>query len=121
MAEVRSRIAEGWPGSSYQGFPVLNDRGQLIGVVTRLDLLDPARMPTELVGDLTIRNHAVIFEDNTLSEANELMVREGVGRLPVVDHDNNARSSELSHAGTSCRRSHRRIEQEYERQRGIRW
>ena len=105
LAEVRTRITQGWPGSSYQGFPVLNDGGQLVGVVTRLDLLDSARMPTELVGDLTIRNHAVIFEDNTLSEANALMVREGVGRLPVVDHDNNASSSVLSRAGISCQRA----------------
>ena len=85
LAEVRSRIAQGQPGSGYQGFPVLNHRGTTRGVVTRRDLLDPARMSTELVGDLTIRNHAVIFEDNTLSEANELMVRAGgalAGRGP---------------------------------------
>ena len=46
LAEVRSRIAQGQPGSGYQGFPVLNYQGQLTGVVTRRDLLDPARMPT---------------------------------------------------------------------------
>ncbi len=121
MAEVRARIAEGRPGSSYQGFPVLNDRGQLIGVVTRRDLLDPARMPTELVGDLTIKNHAVIFEDNTLSEANELMVREGVGRLPVVDHDNQRKLVGIISRRDIMSANHRRIEQEYESQRGIRW
>jgi hypothetical protein len=69
LAEVRSRIAQGQPGSGYHGFPILNHDGQLTGVVTRRDLLDPARMPTELVGDLTIRNHAIVFEDNTLSDS----------------------------------------------------
>ena len=121
LAEVRSRITEGRPGSNYQGFPVLNDGGQLIGVVTRLDLLDPARMPTELVGELTIKNHAVIFEDNTLSEANELMVREGVGRLPVVDHDDQRKVIGIISRRDIMSARHRRIEQEYERQRGIRW
>ncbi|MFZ0247150.1 chloride channel protein [Candidatus Binatus sp.] len=121
LAEVRSRIAEGRPGSNYQGFPVLNDSGQLIGVVTRRDLLDPARMPTELVGELTIKNHAVIFEDNTLSEANELMVSEGVGRLPVVDHDNQRKVIGIISRRDIMSANHRRIEQEYERQRGIRW
>lgn len=121
LAEVRTRITQGWPGSSYQGFPVLNDRGQLVGVVTRLDLLDPTRKPTELVGDLTIRNHAVIFEDNTLSEANALMVREGVGRLPVVDHDNNRKLIGIISRRDIMSARHRRMEQEYERQQGIRW
>jgi chloride channel protein, CIC family len=121
LAEVRSRIAEGRPGSSYQGFPVLNDRGQLTGVVTRRDLLDPARMPADLVGALTIKNHAVIFDDNTLSEANELMVREGVGRLPVVDHDQQRKVIGIISRRDIMSASHRRIEQEDERQRGIRW
>ncbi len=121
LAEVRTRITQGWPGSSYQGFPVLNDQGQLVGVLTRLDLLDAARKPTELVGDLTIRNHAVIFEDNTLSEANALMVREGVGRLPVVDRDNNRKLIGIISRRDIMSARHRRMEQEYERQRGIRW
>ncbi|MGD0291858.1 MAG: chloride channel protein [Candidatus Binataceae bacterium] len=121
LAEVRSRIAEGRPGSGYQGFPVLNDHGQLTGVVTRRDLLDPARMPADLVGALTIKNHAVIFDDNTLSEANELMVREGVGRLPVVDHDQQRKVIGIISRRDIMSASHRRIEQEDERQRGIRW
>ena len=121
LAEVRTRITQGWPGSSYQGFPVLNDQGQLVGVLTRLDLLDAARKPTELVGDLTVRNHAVIFEDNTLSEANALMVREGVGRLPVVDRDNNRKLIGIISRRDIMSARHRRMEQEYERQRGISW
>jgi CIC family chloride channel protein len=99
----------------------LNDRGQLTGVVTRRDLLDPARMPADLVGALTIKNHAVIFDDNTLSEANELMVREGVGRLPVVDHDQQRKVIGIISRRDIMSASHRRIEQEDERQRGIRW
>ncbi len=121
LAEVRSRIAKGQTGSNYQGFPVLNDCGQLVGVVTRRDLLDPARMSTELVGDLTIKNHAVIFEDNTLSEANELMVRERVGRLPVVDHDNQRKVIGIISRRDIMSARHRRMDQEYQRQRGVRW
>ena len=121
LAEVRARIAQGQPGSGYQGFPVLNHQGQLTGVVTRRDLLDPARMPTDLVGDLTIMNHTIVFEDNTLSEANELMIRAGVGRLPVVDHDDRRKVIGIISRRDIMSASHRRIEQENERQQGIRW
>ena len=38
LAEVRGWIASGAGGTTHQGFPVLDDEGLLIGVVTRRDL-----------------------------------------------------------------------------------
>lgn len=70
-------------GSRHQGFPVVDGRGELVGVVTQRDVL------TEQAGTISIRHlvrrpPAVVFEDSSLREAADHMVTEGVGRLPVV-------------------------------------
>lgn len=39
---------------------------------------------TKLMGELIKRPPAVVYEDNALREAMDLMVEEDVGRLPVV-------------------------------------
>ncbi len=84
VEEVRTWIATRAPDTTHQGFPVLDGAGQLLGVVTRRDLLDPVHADTITVGDIVSRRPAVVFEENTLREAADHMVREGVGRLPVV-------------------------------------
>ena len=84
VEEVRDRIAARMPGSQHQGFPVLNARGDLVGVVTRRDLLDLDTEVTALVGDLVKRPAVVIYDDSSAREAADHMVHERVGRLPVV-------------------------------------
>ena len=49
------------------------------------------------------------------------MIREGVGRLPVVDHDDRRKVIGIISRRDIMSANHRRIEQENERQRGIRW
>ena len=68
---------------THQGFPVVDDAGRLIGVVTRRDFMD--RAPDTRVGDLVTRPPAVVYLDMSLRDAADHMVRENVGRLPVVD------------------------------------
>ena len=68
---------------THQGFPVVNREGQLLGVVTRRDFID--REPYTRVGDLIRRPPAVVFPDMSLRDAAAHMVRENVGRLPVVE------------------------------------
>jgi len=87
LAKVRARLADGTIAWKHQGFPVLDERDRLVGVVTRRDLLDPASPPEGLVRGLIRRPLAVVFEDSSLREAADHMVREGVGRLPVVKRD----------------------------------
>ena len=84
VEEVRDRIAARTPGSQHQGFPVVNARGDLVGVVTRRDLLDLDIEFTALVGDLVKRPAVVIYDDSSAREAADHMVHERVGRLPVV-------------------------------------
>ena len=84
LETVRAWIASHAPGSGHQGFPVLDATGTLAGVVTRRDLLDPGNAGGTALGALVKRPVAVAYEDSSLREAADHMVREGVGRLPVV-------------------------------------
>ncbi|MEA2344995.1 MAG: hypothetical protein QOF63_3164 [Thermoanaerobaculia bacterium] len=68
---------------THQGFPVVDRDGRLLGVVTRRDFID--REPFTRVGDLIRRAPAVVFSDMSLREAADHMVREEIGRLPVVE------------------------------------
>jgi H+/Cl- antiporter ClcA/CBS domain-containing protein len=70
--------------SSHQGFPVVNDEGDLVGVVTRRDLLDPRHDDELRIVEIVHRPPAVVYEDSTLRDAADHMVLESVGRLPVV-------------------------------------
>jgi H+/Cl- antiporter ClcA/CBS domain-containing protein len=83
LSEVRDWLASGAPGSSHQGYPVL-DGTKLIGVLTRRDLLDVRRAPDQPLRALVQRPPAVIFDDASLREAADQMVNQGVGRLPVL-------------------------------------
>jgi chloride channel protein, CIC family len=84
LGEVRRWMADGTGGASHQGFPVLDKAGGLIGVVTRRDLTDPNVGDEAPVGSLIKRPPVIIFDDNTLRQAADHMVRARVGRLPVV-------------------------------------
>ena len=84
LSTVRAWIAAGAEGSQHQGFPVVDGKGELVGVLTRRDLLDPRHSEGLRVRELVRRPVAVAFEDSSLREAADLMVQEGVGRLPVV-------------------------------------
>ena len=87
LERVRSRILSRAPGHTHQGFPVVDARGDLAGVVTRRDLLDPEQPGSKRVGELVRRPAVVAYEDSTLREAADHMVREEVGRLPVVSRE----------------------------------
>jgi chloride channel protein, CIC family len=84
VEDVRDWIVSRADGSSHQGFAVLDALNQLIGVVTRRDLLDLELPMTARVRDLIHRAPVVIFDDNSAREAANHMVREDVGRVPVV-------------------------------------
>ena len=116
VEEVRDRIAARTPGSQHQGFPVVNGRGDLVGVVTRRDLLDLDIEVTALVGDLVKRPAVVIYDDSSAREAADHMVHERVGRLPVVSRANPRRvigivsRSDLLEAHERRLHAHHRVE-----------
>ena len=84
LGEVRAWIAARGPGTSHQGFPVVDEAGILAGVVTRRHLLDLDRPDTGKVGELITRPPVLVYADSTLRAAADHMVRHDIGRLPVV-------------------------------------
>ena len=85
VSEVRDWLAHHELAASHQGYPVLDESARLIGVLTRRDLLDPEADESEPVEALIGRPPVTIREEATLRDAADLMVRHGVGRLPIVD------------------------------------
>ena len=84
IGEVHHWLGSGEPGASHQGFPVLQD-GELVGVLTRRNLLDETVDMASKVGSLIHRVPVVVYADSTLRDAADQMVLEQVGRLPVVE------------------------------------
>jgi CBS domain-containing protein len=84
LGEVREWIASGAPDTQHQGFPVVDASDQLVGLVSRRSLFDPSHPPAREVGKIMTPDPPVIFEHYSLREAADHMVRQRVGRLPVV-------------------------------------
>lgn len=88
LGEVRSWIAQRGPGSTHHGFPVVDQRHRLVGLISQRDLLDLREPDSKRVGELVRGPFVVTFKDNSLRQAIDLMAREGLGRVPVVERDN---------------------------------
>ncbi|HEY1910905.1 MAG TPA: CBS domain-containing protein, partial [Vicinamibacterales bacterium] len=73
--------------TTHQGFPVLDADGLLVGVVTRRELLAASLDDSRPVSSLLARGPIVAFDDSTLRDAADVMVRHHIGRLPVVKRD----------------------------------
>ena len=84
LAEVRQWIESAAPGTTHQGFPVLNENGHLVGVLTRRDLLNAQTPGGTIIESMIRRRPSFVYDDCTLRDAADHMVRHEVGRLPVV-------------------------------------
>jgi H+/Cl- antiporter ClcA len=91
VAELSERIARGDPHlARRQGTPIVDAQGALVGLITRSDLISALEKDPE--GKLTVleagsRNLIVAYPDEPLKEAVARMLRNEVGRLPVVSRD----------------------------------
>lgn len=83
LAAARTWLATDTEAAHHQGYPVM-DGPKLLGVVTRRDLMDMNRSEILLVRDVIKRTPVIAYDDNSLREASDHMVREKVGRLPIV-------------------------------------
>ncbi len=121
VGELAQRLARHDPSvCKRQALPIVND-GNLVGIITRGDVLraletDPA--PERTVLDAGSGNLVVAYPDESLYDAANRMLRNRVGRLPVVSRDNPRKL--LGYLGRSEVMSGRlrRIEEEYVREPG---
>jgi H+/Cl- antiporter ClcA/CBS domain-containing protein len=84
LDDVRRWLNQEAPGSTHQGYPVVDPRGMLTGVITRRELLRPTNDPRERIGALLKGIPKFVYDDCTVRQAADHMVNHSIGRLPVV-------------------------------------
>jgi H+/Cl- antiporter ClcA/CBS domain-containing protein len=88
LAEVQRWLDSDPDGSRHQGYPVLDQRDVLLGVLTRRDLKSATVDGATEIGKLVLRMPVYVYNTSTARDAADHMVRHDVGRLPVVCREN---------------------------------
>jgi H+/Cl- antiporter ClcA/CBS domain-containing protein len=92
--ELLERYFDGGNPRPHQGFPVVDAHGNLVGIVTRSNLLDESLaevMARAIVADVMETEPLIGFPHESCRSAAEKMAQAGVGRIPVVAGDNSPR------------------------------
>jgi CBS domain-containing protein len=84
VGQIREWLTTNAKGTTHQGFPILDEKQILVGVLTRRDLLDPAIAAEQPLSKVIRRSPKFVYEDCTVRQAADHMVNHGIGRLPVV-------------------------------------
>ncbi len=89
VSELSDRIAQRDPQlTRRQGIPIVNEEKKLVGIITRGDVLhalEEGVNANTTVLDAGSSNLVVTYPDEILHEAVTKMLRNNIGRLPVVD------------------------------------
>jgi len=122
ISELSDRIARRDPEvSRHQGMVILDTAGKLAGVITRGDVL--RALDEDKTGSLTVldagtRHPIVTYPDELLHDASSKMLRNNIGRLPVVDRNDSKRVvGYLGRPGIMAARL-RRLDEEHVREPG---
>ena len=76
--------------NEHRAFPVVDDNENLIGIITQGDLLKAVREgdPAKRVAEIASTNLIVAYPDETVFDALSKMLKQNIGRLPVVERQN---------------------------------
>lgn len=92
LKELADRIAQGDPLlTRHQAIPVLGEDGKVVGIITRGDVLRGLEQSDEenvTVMEAASSNLLVTYPDEPLYEAVTTMLKNDIGRLPVVSREN---------------------------------
>ena len=120
VKDLAAMMGSGHLGKHY-ALPITNGNGELVGIITRGDVVkrlerEPESAATVL--DAGTPNPVVCYPDEILHQAVERMLKQEVGRLPVVSRDNPKKLvGYLGRAGVMAARM-RRIREEHQLERG---
>ena len=122
VGELADRIARRDPAvCKHQGMFILDPESKLIGVITRGDIMrafDQDPSGAIKVADAGTRNVIVTYPHESLHEAPAKMLRNAIGRLPVVDSSGSGRViGYLGRPGIMSARL-RRLDEEHVREPG---
>ncbi|MGB7559425.1 MAG: CBS domain-containing protein [Nitrososphaeraceae archaeon] len=72
----------------YNGMPIIDDRGVVIGIVTTLDILkaikDNKNLDELSAKDIMTRHPATLSQEATTDEIIDIMHRKGIDMIPIV-------------------------------------
>ena len=124
VTELSDRIAEHDPNvADRQSLPIVDENQRLVGIITRGDVLRALEQGTD--GDTTVldagsRDLIVCYPDEILHDAATRMLRNDIGRLPVVSRNDAHRLvGYLGRANLMTARL-RQLDEEQLRERGSR-
>ena len=76
--------------ATHRSYPVVDDQGRLLGLVSRSDALrwhvEGGPLDATLGGALSDASQPVAWPDSPIGDVADLMVDTGIGRIPIVDH-----------------------------------
>src|SRR5579871_5946821 len=122
VSELADRIARHDPEvSRHQGIFVVNEAGELMGIITRGDImraLEASPNGASTLLDTATRDVVVTYPDESLHEASAKMLQNNVGRLAVVERGNERKIvGYLGRPGIMAARL-KRLEEEHVREPG---
>jgi CBS domain-containing protein len=89
---ISARLLSG----EFNGVPVVDDRGTVIGIVTAIDILKAIRkngsnkkLNTIIARDIMTPNPSVVKKDTPLEDIIDIMIQKEIVLVPVVEDDNN--------------------------------
>ncbi len=88
LIELSNRIAAGDPElTRHEGLLIVDDQQQLVGIITRGDIvraIEQNELANTSVLDASSHDVVITYADEILAEASLKMLRNNIGRLPVV-------------------------------------
>lgn len=84
ITAVREWLAGDTPETAHQGFPVTNEQGNLVGVITRREIADTSLPGERKIVEVLHQPVRYVYDDCTVRQAADHMVNHNIGRLPVV-------------------------------------
>jgi predicted transcriptional regulator len=89
---ISARLLSG----EFNGVPVVDDRGTVIGIVTAIDILKAIRkngsnkkLNTIIARDIMTPNPSVVKKDTPLEDIIDIMIQKEIVLVPVVEDNNN--------------------------------
>jgi CBS domain-containing protein len=123
VTELSDLIASNDPlVAQHQGMLVADDNARLVGIITRGDVvraLDQGADGDTSVLDAGSRDLVVTYEDEVLSEVVNKMLRNDIGRMPVVSREDPRRLVGYLGRAQLMTARRRQLEEEHLRERGL--
>jgi CBS domain-containing protein len=122
VGELSTRIARGDADvTRHQAIPIVDDQDRLVGIITRGDVfraLSHEHTGTTTVLEAGSTRLLVAYPDELVDEALTTMLRNNVGRLPVVSREDSSRLVGYLGRATVLEARLRRIDEEQLRESG---